>query len=91
MAFCDHSRSRHQHRGQRRPKSLDRILNPAAGRKATFGQFGRYGGETHGTFRANLLHVMESEDGRVVSVHHHTGKRNGKQLDVLYPDPRSFE
>ncbi|AZO61075.1 MAG: hypothetical protein EOQ55_21695 [Mesorhizobium sp.] len=61
--------------------------NPIAGdykgREATFAQFGRYGGQTLGTFRANLLHVMESEDGRVVGVHRNTGERNGKQLDVL--------
>ena len=33
---------------------------------SVFAQFGRYGGETGGTFRANLLNVLESEDGRVV-------------------------
>jgi len=53
------------------------------GHDAVFAQFGRYGGETAGTFRANLLDVYESEDGGVVGVHRNTGERNGKKLDVL--------
>lgn len=53
------------------------------GKDAVFAQFGRYGGETKGTFRANLLDVFESEDGGVVGLHHNTGERNGKKLDVL--------
>jgi ketosteroid isomerase-like protein len=52
------------------------------GRDATFGQFGRYGMETGGTFKATLLHVLESDDGRVVGVHHNTAERDGKRLDV---------
>ncbi|GLS23651.1 hypothetical protein GCM10007874_66720 [Labrys miyagiensis] len=59
------------------------IAGDYEGRMATFGQFGRYGSETQGTFKASLLHVMESEDGCVVGVHHNTGERNGKRLDVL--------
>nr|WP_287171943.1 nuclear transport factor 2 family protein [Mesorhizobium sp.] len=59
------------------------IAGDYEGREATFGQFGRYGGKTNGTFRADLLHVMASEDGRVVGVHRNTGERNGKRLDVL--------
>ena len=53
------------------------------GRDAVFAQFGRYGGETAGTFRANLLDVFASEDGSVVGFHRNTGERNGKRLDVL--------
>jgi ketosteroid isomerase-like protein len=53
------------------------------GREAVFTQFSRYGGETRGTFRANLLNVLESEDGRVVSVHHNGAERGGRRLDVL--------
>ena len=53
----------------------------ARGKDAVFAQFGRYGGETEGTFRADLVAVFESEDGRVVGLHHNTGQRNGKQLD----------
>ena len=53
------------------------------GHGAVFAQFGRYGGETHGTFKADLLKVCESEDGRVVGIHRNTGERNGKRLDVL--------
>ena len=59
------------------------IAGDRKGRDAVFAQFGRYGGETGGTFRANLLNVLESEDGRVVSVHHNSAERNGKRLDVL--------
>jgi hypothetical protein len=52
------------------------------GREATFAQFGRYGGETAGTFRATLLDVLASDDGHVVGIHHNTAERNGKLLDV---------
>jgi len=52
------------------------------GREATFAQFGRYLGETGGTFKATLQHLLESDDGRVVGVHHNTAERNGKHLDV---------
>ena len=38
------------------------------GKDAVFAQFGRYGGETAGTFRANLLDVFESDDGGVVGL-----------------------
>ncbi len=59
------------------------IAGSRNGRDAVFTQFGRYGDETGGTFRANLLNVLESEDGRVVAVHHTSAERGGKQLDVL--------
>ena len=52
------------------------------GREAAFAQFGRYGGETKGTFKATLLHVLKSDDGRVVGIHHNTAERGGKHLDV---------
>lgn len=52
------------------------------GREAIFAQFGRYGGETQGTFKATLLHVLTSDDGRVVGIHHNTAERGGKHLDV---------
>ena len=52
------------------------------GREATFAQFGRYVGETGGTFKATLQHVLKSDDGRVVGVHHNTAERDGKHLDV---------
>ncbi len=45
----------------------------ARGRDAVFAQFGRYGGETEGTFRAALSAVFDAEDGRVVGLHHNTG------------------
>jgi ketosteroid isomerase-like protein len=53
------------------------------GREAIFSLFGRFGSETQGTVRVNLLHVAESEDGRVVGVHQAVAQRNGKKLDVL--------
>lgn len=54
----------------------------ARGRDAVFGQFGRYGGETDGTFKAELRSVFEGDDGRVIGLHHNSGMRNGKQLDT---------
>jgi len=54
----------------------------ARGRDAVFTQFGRYGGETEGTFRAALSTVFEGEDGRVIGLHHNSGTRNGKKLDT---------
>ncbi|MDH5333412.1 MAG: nuclear transport factor 2 family protein [Thermoleophilia bacterium] len=60
--------------------------SPAAGdrhgRDAVFTQFGRYGGETGGTFKAELDQVFASADGRVIGLHHNSGERNGKQLDT---------
>lgn len=53
------------------------------GRDSVFAQFGRYGGETAGTFRAELLQVCEGADGSVVAIHRNTGERNGKKLDVM--------
>jgi len=59
------------------------IAGSRNGRDAVLTQFGRYSEETGGTFRVNLLNVLESKDGRVVAVHHNSAERNGKQLDVL--------
>jgi ketosteroid isomerase-like protein len=58
------------------------IAGDFQGRKAAFAQFGRYGGDTQGTFRAELKTVTADGDGRVVGIHHNSGERNGKQLDV---------
>jgi len=52
------------------------------GRDAAFAQFGKYGGQTGGTFKAALLHVLKGDDGRVVGIHRNTAERNGKRLDV---------
>ena len=52
------------------------------GRDATFAQFGRYVGETGGTFKAALQHLSKSDDGRVIGVHHNSAERAGKHLDV---------
>ena len=52
------------------------------GRAAVFAQFGRYGLETGGTFKAELRHVLADDEGRVVGIHHNSGMRNGKHLDV---------
>lgn len=59
------------------------VAGTARGKDAVFAQFGRYGGETEGTFRAELSAVFETADGRVVGLHRNTGQRNGKQLDTL--------
>jgi len=52
------------------------------GRAAVFAQFGRYGGETEGTFRAVLRQVLAGDDGCVVGLHHNSGLRNGRRLEV---------
>lgn len=52
------------------------------GREAVFAQFARYGGDTQGTFRAALRDVMANDEGRVVALHHNSGLRNGRRLDV---------
>ena len=58
------------------------IAGDYVGRDAVFGQFGRYGGETAGTFRAELRNVFAADDGRVIGFHHNSGERDGKKLDV---------
>lgn len=58
------------------------IAGDRRGRDAVFAQFGRYGGETNGTFKAALEDVFTTDDGRVVGLHRNTGERNGKRLDV---------
>ena len=54
----------------------------ARGRDAVFAQFGRYGGETDGTFKAELSSVFEDERGRVIGLHHNSGTRDGRRLDT---------
>lgn len=58
------------------------IAGDHMGRDAVFAQFGRYGGETNGTFKADLKQVFGSDNGRVVAIHHNSGERNGKHLDT---------
>lgn len=58
------------------------IAGDHVGREAAFAQFGRYGGDSGGTFKAELRSLLEDEEGRVVGVHHNTADREGKHLDV---------
>ncbi len=58
------------------------IAGDKKGRDAVFAQFGKYGGETNGTFKANLKEACVSENGRVVGIHHNSAVRNGKKLDT---------
>ena len=58
------------------------LAGDRAGRDATFSQFGRYLEGTGGTFKAELRHLTADDDGRVVAIHHNSGVRNGKRLDV---------
>jgi len=44
-------------------------------REAVFAQFGRYGQEKGGTFKAELLHVLADDEGRVVGIHHNSAAR----------------
>lgn len=58
------------------------IAGAAKGRDAVFMQFGRYGGETQGTFKADLKEVLRGDSGRVVGIHHNTATRKDRQLDT---------
>ena len=58
------------------------LAGDAEGREAVFAQFGRYVGETGGTFKATLQSVLSDDDGRVIGIHINTAERDGKQLDV---------
>lgn len=53
------------------------------GQQEVFTHFGRYGGESKGTFKAELKFVTADADGNVVGIHHNVGTRDGKQLDVM--------
>src|SRR3974390_1854335 len=59
------------------------VAGPAGGKGAGFQQFGRYGGETNGTFKAELQTVFEAADGQVIGLHHNTGERDGHRLDTM--------
>jgi ketosteroid isomerase-like protein len=58
------------------------IAGDHVGRDAVFAQFGRYAGDTEGTFRATLEYVAADDEGRVVGVHHNSALRKGKTLDT---------
>ncbi len=64
------------------PSVAGRWYHDYKGRDAVFAQFGRYGGETAGSFKATLQRVFTTEDGRVIGVHQNTATRNGEHLDV---------
>lgn len=52
------------------------------GRDAVLAQFGRYGGQTQGTFKAALREVLANDGGRVIALHRNSGLRSGRSLDV---------
>ena len=52
------------------------------GRDAVLAQFGRYGGDTGGTFKTELKQLFTSPDGRVIGFNHNSAERNGKRLDT---------
>jgi ketosteroid isomerase-like protein len=58
------------------------LAGDRVGRDAVLAQFGKYGSETGGTFKAELMHVLADDEGRVVGIHHNSAERNGKRLDV---------
>jgi len=66
------------------------IAGSRMGRDSVFAQFDRYGRETGGTFRADLLNVLESDDGRVVAVHHNSAERNGTRSTFSAASSSSF-
>ena len=58
------------------------MAGTARGKDAVIARYGRYGGETWGTFKADLKSVFEGDDGRVIGLHHNSGSREGRQLDT---------
>ena len=58
------------------------IAGDHEGREACLAHFGRYGGDTGGTFKAEVSDLFEDDEGRVVGVHRNRAERNGKRLDV---------
>lgn len=58
------------------------IAGDAKGRDAVFARFGQYATMTDGTFQAHLKGLFTGADDFVVGLHHNTGERNGRQLDV---------
>lgn len=55
-------------------------------REALIAQFGWYGGETAGTFKAKLLQMLKCEDGSIGGTDQNTAEHNGKSLNVRYCD-----
>jgi ketosteroid isomerase-like protein len=58
------------------------LAGDSVGRDAIFAQFGRYLEWTGGTFQAELRYVTADDEGRVVAIHHNSGQRDVRQLDV---------
>src|SRR5688572_27241498 len=58
------------------------IAGDHVGRDAAFSYFGQLGEGTQGTFQAEVRSITADDEGRVVGVHHCSGERNGRQLDV---------
>ena len=52
------------------------------GRDAVFILFGKFGGATEWTFRAELKSVAICDDGRIIGLHKTTATRGKKKLDV---------
>ena len=52
------------------------------GRDAMFAYFGQLGGQTGVTFRADLQHLAGDGDCCVIAIHHNSGERGSKHLDV---------
>ena len=59
------------------------VAGTARGKAAVLAQYGRYAGETNGTFEAQLHELFEAQDGRVIGLHRNIGERDGKQLDTM--------
>lgn len=53
-----------------------------SGREAVLARFDQYQTGTQRSFRASLKQVLQSEDGRIVAIHHDTGVRGHKRLNV---------
>jgi ketosteroid isomerase-like protein len=53
------------------------------GRDNVLAHLDRYCRETQGTFRAELVDVIADQTCRAVGIHHSTGRRKGRSLDVM--------
>ena len=58
------------------------VAGEASGSDAALELFVKYARETGGTFRACLRKVLQSQDGRVVAIHHDCAQRKGKSLSA---------
>lgn len=60
----------------------NRMSGDYNGRDNVLDHFADLGRETKGHFSAELESLAESDDGRVIAIHHNHGERSGRKLDA---------